>query len=116
MAAYYWNGAAPKAHTVRDISSTGLYVVTEERWYPGITAEVPAADVVAQPAQESPQRHGARIAGQQPGEDQHPMAVAARGGRQPGRGQQQGGQVSQPADGLGQQQPGRWSTGRMPVI
>jgi hypothetical protein len=35
MAAYYWNGAAPKGHTVRDISSTGLYVVTEERWYPG---------------------------------------------------------------------------------
>jgi hypothetical protein len=35
LAAYYWNGAAPKAHTVRDISSTGLYVVTEERWYPG---------------------------------------------------------------------------------
>jgi hypothetical protein len=33
--AYYWTGAAPKAHSVRDISSTGLYVVTEERWYPG---------------------------------------------------------------------------------
>ena len=24
-----------QGHTVRDISSTGLYVVTEERWYPG---------------------------------------------------------------------------------
>lgn len=35
LAAYYWNGATPKAHTVRDISSTGLYVITEERWYPG---------------------------------------------------------------------------------
>jgi hypothetical protein len=35
LAAYYWNGAASKAHTVRDISATGLYVVTEERWYPG---------------------------------------------------------------------------------
>jgi hypothetical protein len=35
LAAYYWNGAAPKAHSVRDISATGLYVVTEERWYPG---------------------------------------------------------------------------------
>ena len=33
--AYYWTGAAPKAHSVKDISSTGLYVVTEERWYPG---------------------------------------------------------------------------------
>lgn len=35
IAAYYWNGAAPEAHGVRDISSTGIYVVTEERWYPG---------------------------------------------------------------------------------
>jgi uncharacterized protein len=35
LAAYYWTGAAPKAHNIRDISSSGLYVVTEERWYPG---------------------------------------------------------------------------------
>lgn len=35
LAAYYWNGEAPAAHGIRDISSTGLYVVTEERWYPG---------------------------------------------------------------------------------
>jgi hypothetical protein len=35
LAAYYWNGAPPKAHNIRDISSTGLYLVTEERWYPG---------------------------------------------------------------------------------
>jgi hypothetical protein len=35
LAAYYWNGSAPAAHGVRDISTSGLYVVTEERWYPG---------------------------------------------------------------------------------
>ena len=35
LAAYYWTGGAPEAHNIRDISSTGLYVVTEERWYPG---------------------------------------------------------------------------------
>ncbi len=35
LAAYYWTGAAPAAHNVKDISSSGLYVVTEERWYPG---------------------------------------------------------------------------------
>lgn len=35
LAAYYWNGAAPMAHGIRDISSSGVYVVTEERWYPG---------------------------------------------------------------------------------
>jgi hypothetical protein len=35
LAAYYWTGGAPEAHPIKDISSTGLYVVTEERWYPG---------------------------------------------------------------------------------
>jgi uncharacterized membrane protein (UPF0127 family) len=35
VAAYYWSGGSPEAHTIKDISSTGLYVVTEERWYPG---------------------------------------------------------------------------------
>lgn len=35
LAAYYWTGAAPAAHNIRDISTTGMYVVTEERWYPG---------------------------------------------------------------------------------
>jgi hypothetical protein len=35
LAAYYWNGEAPVAHGIRDISASGLYVVTEERWYPG---------------------------------------------------------------------------------
>ncbi len=35
LAAYYWNGDAPAAHGIRDISATGMYVVTEERWYPG---------------------------------------------------------------------------------
>jgi len=27
--------AAPQARNIKDISSTGLYLVTEERWYPG---------------------------------------------------------------------------------
>ncbi|MGA9061055.1 MAG: hypothetical protein WB341_05230 [Terracidiphilus sp.] len=35
LAAYYWDGAAPSAHKVRDVSSSGLYLMTEERWYPG---------------------------------------------------------------------------------
>ncbi|MGC9157697.1 MAG: PilZ domain-containing protein [Terracidiphilus sp.] len=35
LAAYYWTGAAATPHPVRDVSSTGLYVITEERWYPG---------------------------------------------------------------------------------
>lgn len=35
LAVYYWTGSKPVQHEVRDISPTGLYVVTEERWYPG---------------------------------------------------------------------------------
>ncbi|HEY1985212.1 MAG TPA: hypothetical protein VGG85_07385 [Terracidiphilus sp.] len=35
LAAYYWNGSSPQAQQVRDISRSGLYLVTEERWYPG---------------------------------------------------------------------------------
>jgi hypothetical protein len=35
LTAYFWDGGAPRAHEIRDISATGIYVVTEERWYPG---------------------------------------------------------------------------------
>jgi hypothetical protein len=35
LAAYYWTGAAPVEHSIRDISTTGLFLLTEERWYPG---------------------------------------------------------------------------------
>jgi Flp pilus assembly protein TadG len=32
---HYWDGAAPVPHRIRDISSSGLYLLTEQRWYPG---------------------------------------------------------------------------------
>jgi len=35
LTAFYWTGASPQAHAIRDISSTGVYIITEERWYPG---------------------------------------------------------------------------------
>jgi hypothetical protein len=35
LVAYYWDGGSPVAHRVRDASQTGLYLVTEHRWYPG---------------------------------------------------------------------------------
>jgi hypothetical protein len=35
LVAYYWDGAAPVAHTVRDVSTTGFYLLTEQRWYRG---------------------------------------------------------------------------------
>jgi len=35
LAARYWDGGSPEQHSVRDISSTGLFLLTKERWYPG---------------------------------------------------------------------------------
>jgi hypothetical protein len=33
--AYYWDGSVPLPHEIRDISLTGAYLRTPERWYPG---------------------------------------------------------------------------------
>ncbi len=35
LVAHFWTGGPPKSHPVRDISATGMYVLTEERWYLG---------------------------------------------------------------------------------
>jgi hypothetical protein len=35
LVAHFWTGGTPEAHTIRDISATGLYIVYEEGWYPG---------------------------------------------------------------------------------
>ena len=35
LVAYYWDGGTPMAHPVRNISDQGLYLLTEQRWYPG---------------------------------------------------------------------------------
>ena len=32
---YYWDGSAPEGHRLRDISPSGAYILTPERWYPG---------------------------------------------------------------------------------
>ncbi len=37
LAAYLWSGTLPKQAGIRDISSTGLYILTRERWAPGDT-------------------------------------------------------------------------------
>jgi hypothetical protein len=34
LAAYYWDGSAPSPRQVRDISPEGMYLLTEQRWYP----------------------------------------------------------------------------------
>jgi hypothetical protein len=40
LVAHYWDGAAPRARDVVDISSGGSYLQTEERWYPGTVFRV----------------------------------------------------------------------------
>jgi PilZ domain len=40
LVAYYWDGSVPLPHEVRNISSTGIYVRTTERWYPGTIVEL----------------------------------------------------------------------------
>ena len=35
LVAYYWEGTAPVAHPIQNISSTGFYLLTRERWHPG---------------------------------------------------------------------------------
>jgi hypothetical protein len=35
LVAFYWDGAAPEPRYIRDVSSTGCYLLTEQRWYPG---------------------------------------------------------------------------------
>lgn len=35
LAAYHWKGPYPRLNSVRDISSTGAFLLTQERWEPG---------------------------------------------------------------------------------
>jgi Flp pilus assembly protein TadG len=35
LVVHYWNGDVPTGHSVRDISSSGIFLLTEDRWYPG---------------------------------------------------------------------------------
>jgi hypothetical protein len=40
LAAYFWTGGTPQPHAIRNISPTGMYVVTDERWYPGTLVQM----------------------------------------------------------------------------
>lgn len=35
LVAFFWDGGPPRPHFIRDISFKGLYLLTEQRWYPG---------------------------------------------------------------------------------
>jgi hypothetical protein len=38
--AYFFDGATPSRHRIRDISLRGLYLLTHHRWYPGTLVDV----------------------------------------------------------------------------
>ncbi len=42
--AYFFTGGGPVAHGIRDISSRGMYIFTEERWYLGTVIRVTISD------------------------------------------------------------------------
>ena len=44
LSAYFFTGGTPVAHSVRDISLTGMYVLTSERWYIGTMIRVTLTD------------------------------------------------------------------------
>ena len=55
LVAHFFTGGAPVAHEIRDVSATGLYVITTERWYPGtiIRMTLSKPDVGQSPAERS---------------------------------------------------------------
>jgi hypothetical protein len=48
LVAYYWDGSAPISHPIQNISSTGFYLSTKERWLPGtmVTMTLQRTDIV----------------------------------------------------------------------
>jgi hypothetical protein len=55
---------------------------------------------ITQQAQESTERNGRCVGGQQPRQDQHRVTVAASRARQPGRGGQQRGKIGNTSGGF----------------
>ena len=48
LVAYYWDGSSPISHPIQNISSTGFYLSTKERWLPGtmVTMTLQRTDIV----------------------------------------------------------------------
>jgi hypothetical protein len=44
LTAFFFTGGAPVPHGIRDVSETGIYVLTEERWYPGTVIRMTLTD------------------------------------------------------------------------
>jgi hypothetical protein len=44
LVAYFFTGGRPAAQEIRDISATGLFVFTDDRWYPGTVVRITLTD------------------------------------------------------------------------
>jgi hypothetical protein len=44
LIAYFFTGGTPVGHPVRDISARGMFILTEERWYPGTVVRITLTD------------------------------------------------------------------------
>jgi hypothetical protein len=44
LTAFFFTGGSPIPHCIRNISATGIYVLTEERWYPGTVIRMTLTD------------------------------------------------------------------------
>jgi uncharacterized protein len=44
LVAHFFTGGVPQEHQIRDVSLTGLYVLTNERWYPGTVVRMTLTD------------------------------------------------------------------------
>ena len=44
LVAYFFTGNAPVPHPVRNLSTSGLFVITSERWYPGTVVRITLTD------------------------------------------------------------------------
>jgi hypothetical protein len=44
LTAFFFTGGAPVPHGIWDISETGVYVITDERWYPGTVVRMTLTD------------------------------------------------------------------------
>jgi hypothetical protein len=44
LTAFFFTGGAPVPHGLRDVSETGMFVLTEERWYPGTVVRITLTD------------------------------------------------------------------------
>ncbi len=58
LVAYFFTGGVPRPHSVQDISTSGLYVITEERWYKGTFVRMTLTDLREPTAERSITLHG----------------------------------------------------------